>query len=166
MSASMGELVGRVSPCTPSRGGRGRRAAVDFFRGVFWVRRDFFVFFSRFLFFERTRPIAGTRPSCLMYLSTSTGVRTGCHYLISLYVSVCNARFYWLRALYEADFHNPGSMLAREYGLTRGTRFVARCLEVVAVAGLVSWCVLGGAGFFRFGFFPYFVFQTDSLLQV
>ena len=101
-----------------------------------------------------------------MYLSTSTGVRTGCHYLISLYVSVCNARFYWLRALYEADFHNPGSMLAREYGLTRGTRFVARCLEVVAVAGLVSWCVLGGAGFFRFGFFPYFVFQTDSLLQV
>ena len=44
---------------------------------------------------------------------------------------------------------NPGSMEAGEYGLTRGTRFVARCLEVVAVAGLmwVSWCVLGGADF-------------------
>ena len=97
MSASMGELVGRVSPCTPSRGGRGRRAAVDFFRGVFWVRRDFFVFFSRFLFFERTRPIAGTRPSCLMYLSTSTGVRTGCHYLMGLSVRLCMCnirRFY------------------------------------------------------------------------
>ena len=46
---------------------------------------------------------------------------------------------------------NPGSMEAGEYGLTRGTCFVARCLEVVAVAGLmwVSWCVFGGAGFFR-----------------
>ena len=42
-------------------------------------------------------------------------------------------------------------MEADEYGLTRGTWFFARRLEVVAVAGLmwVSWCVLGGAGFFR-----------------
>ena len=46
---------------------------------------------------------------------------------------------------------NPGSMEAREYGLTRETRFVARCLDVVAVAGPMwaSWCVFGGAGFFR-----------------
>ena len=43
------------------------------FRGVFWMRRDFsclvrvcFVFF-----FERTRPAASMRPSCLIYLSTS-----------------------------------------------------------------------------------------------
>ena len=45
---------------------------------------------------------------------------------------------------------NPASMKAREYGLTRGMRFVARCLEVVAVAGLmwVSWCVFGEADFF------------------
>ena len=35
---------------TPSRGGRGRRAAVDLFRGVFWVRWDFFAFFF-FVFF-------------------------------------------------------------------------------------------------------------------
>ena len=42
---------------------------------------------------------------------------------------------------------NPGSIEAGEYGLTRGTRVFARCLEVVAVAGLmwVSWCVFGGA---------------------
>ena len=62
-------------------------------------------------FFERTRPAASMKPSCLIYLSNSnkvrprersdrghflpigkkplhTGVRTGCHYLISLYVSV------------------------------------------------------------------------------
>ena len=40
-------------------------------------------------------------------------------------------------------------MEAGEYGLTRGTFFVVRRLEVVAVAGLmwISWCVLGAAGF-------------------
>ena len=40
-----------------------------------------------------------------------TGVRTGCHYLIGLRVCqcVCNIRrFYRLRELYEADFHQPG----------------------------------------------------------
>ena len=39
-----------------------------------------------------------------------------------------------------------------EYGLTRGTCFVARRLEVVAVAGLlwISWCVLASAGFLFF----------------
>ena len=29
------------------------------------------------------------RPPCLIYFSTSTGVRTGCHYSISMSVSVC-----------------------------------------------------------------------------
>ena len=40
---------------------------------------------------------------------------------------------------------NSGFMEGGEYGLTRGTCFVARSLEVVAVAGLVSisWCGLG-----------------------
>ena len=42
-------------------------------------------------------------------------------------------------------------MEADEYGLTHETCLVARSLEVIAVAGLlrISWCVLGGAGFFR-----------------
>ena len=50
---------------------------------------------------------------------------------------------------------NPGSMEAGVYGLTRGMSLVARRLEVVAVAGLlwISWCVLGGAGFFLVFFF-------------
>ena len=41
-------------------------------------------------------------------------------------------------------------MEAGEYGLTRGTCFVARRLEVVAVAGLlrILWCVLGAVGIF------------------
>ena len=45
---------------------------------------------------------------------------------------------------------NAVSMEAGEYGLTRGTWFFARCLEVVAVAGLlwISWCIFGGADFF------------------
>ena len=50
-------------------------------------------------------------------------------------------------------------MEAGEYGLTRGTCFVASRLEFVAVAGLlwISWRVLGAAFFFlffsRFSFF-------------
>ena len=53
---------------------------------------------------------------------------------------------------------NQGSMEAGVYGRTRGTCFVARRLEVVAVAGLlwISLCVLCAAGFrvivFRFIF--------------
>ena len=43
---------------------------------------------------------------------------------------------------------------ARECGLPRGTRFVARRLELVAVAVRlwISWCVLGGADFSRLFF--------------
>ena len=48
---------------------------------------------------------------------------------------------------------------ACEYGLPRGTCFVARRLELVAVAGRlwISWCVLGGAGFFSFFSFVFFI---------
>ena len=54
---------------------------------------------------------------------------------------------------------NLGSREAGEYGLTLGTSFVARRLEVVAVAGLlwIPRCVLGAAGF-RF-FPPFFFFE-------
>ena len=71
---------------SPSRGGRGRRVAVDFVVCFGWGGFFRFFFFD-FFFFERTRPAASMRPPCLIYLSTSTGARTGCHYLIS--VSVC-----------------------------------------------------------------------------
>ena len=49
-------------------------------------------------------------------------------------------------------------METREYGLTRETRFVARRLEVVAVAGLlrISWCVLCTAGFISCFFFVFY----------
>ena len=80
-----------------------RRLEVVAVAGLMWVSwcafggagffPCFFIFI--FIFFERTRPAASMRPPCLIYLSTSTGVRTGCHCLISLSVSVCNIhRFY------------------------------------------------------------------------
>ena len=59
-----------VFHCTPSRGGRGRRAAVDIFRGVFFqCLVGFRVFFFRFLYFERTRPTASTRPPLASFTS-------------------------------------------------------------------------------------------------
>ena len=59
-------------------------------------------------------------------------------------------------------------MEAGEYGLTRGTCFVARRLEVVAVAGLlwISWCVLDAAGFVFFRSFFFFSSNAHGLLQV
>ena len=58
-------------------------------------------------------------------------------------------------------------MEAGEYGVTRGTCFVARRLEVGAVTGLlrVSWFVLGAAGF-RVFFCCFFSSSADGLTQV
>ena len=55
-------------------------------------------------------------------------------------------------------------MEAGEYGLTRGTCFVARRPEVVAVAGLlwISWCFLGEAGFRAF-LFRFFFLRTHTV---
>ena len=55
---------------------------------------------------------------------------------------------------------NPGSMEAGEYGLTRGTCFIACRLQLDAVAGLlwISWCVFVGGRFFRVFFFNRFCF--------
>ena len=56
-------------------------------------------------------------------------------------------------------------MEAGKYGLTRGTCSISPRLEIVAVAGLLwlSWCVLGGADFFVFCFFPrFFILRTHT----
>ena len=91
-----------------------------------------------------------------------TGVRTGCHYLISLSVCVCATfvGFTDCESCTRPISTNPGSMKAGEYGLTRGTCFFESRLEVVAVAGLLwnSRWVLGGADFFAFFFFRFFFF--------
>ena len=137
--------------------------------GLMWVSScifggaGYFLFFCSFFSFERTRSAASTRPPCLMYLSTSTGVRTGCHYLISLRVCVLVV-FTDCESCTRRISTNPGSMEAGEYGLTRGTCFVARRLDVVAVAGLLwtSWCVLGAAGFISFFFPTLFFLRTHT----
>ena len=155
--------------CGRKRGTRfiARRREVVAVAGLLWISwcllsaAGFFVFF----FFERTRPTASMRPPCLVYLSTSTGVRTGCPYLISLSVCLCLCVLsvtFVVVADCESGMRpistNPGSMEAGECGLTLGMCFVARRLEVVAVAGLpwISWCVLGAAGF-RVFFFRFFL---------
>ena len=55
-------------------------------------------------------------------------------------------------------------MEASEYGLTRWTCFVARRIEVIAVAGLlwISWCVLGGANFLDFFYFDFVFLRTHT----
>ena len=53
-------------------------------------------------------------------------------------------------------------MEAGEYGLARVTCFVARPLDVIAVAGLqwISWCASGAAGFR--GLFSFFFLRTHT----
>ena len=89
-----------VFPRMPSRVGRGRRPAVDSVVSFGWG--GFSVFFQfDFCSLERTRPAASMRPPLapFTYLLVMrpffayredkflhTGVRTGCHYLISVFV--------------------------------------------------------------------------------
>ena len=88
-------------------------------------------------------------------------------------VSACLCVTFFVFTDYESGTRaistNPGSMKAGEYELTRVTCFVARCLEVVAVAGLpwISRCVLGGGGLFLdFLFDFFFSSNAHGLLQV
>ena len=78
----------------------GCRLELDAVAGLLWISwcvlggADFlrvFFFPDFFVFFKRARPVASMRPLCLIYLSTNTGVRIGCNYLMSLSVrlSVC-----------------------------------------------------------------------------
>ena len=70
---------------------------------------------------------------------------------LSVYLSVCvTFEFFSDRENCAKPIStNPGSMEAGENGLTRGTCFVTRRLEVVAVTGMlwISSCILGAAGF-------------------
>ena len=103
-----------------------------------------------------------------MYLFTSTEVRTGCHHLFSLCVCVMFVVFNDCESCARPISTNPGSMESGEYGLTRGTCFIAWGLELHAVAGLlwISWCVLCGADFSVFFFVFFFSSNAHGLLQV
>ena len=101
--------------------------------------------FSPRFFFERTLPAASMRPPGLIYLSTSSDCES-CTTAIST---------------------NSESMEASECGLTRGTCFVARRLEMIAVDGLLwnSWYVSGAAAF-RFCFHFLFFGLTQPAARV
>ena len=145
----------------PSRVSRGPRAAVDFV--MCFGCGGFFLFFSPIFFFEGTQLAASMRPPCPIYLSTGIeavffykakklriGVRTG---LIRLLVCVCATfvAFTDCESCTRPISTHPGPIAteAGEYGLTCGTCFITRRLDVVPIAGLlwISWCVLGAAGF-------------------
>ena len=78
---------------------------------------------------------------------------------------MCNIRVFYVFADCDSWTRpistNRGSMEAHEYGLTRRTCFIARRVEVVAVAGLlwISWCGLDAAGLFRV--FQVFTFSNS-----
>ena len=118
-------------------------------------------FFSIFFFLERTRPAASMRPRCLIHLSTSTEVRTGCHYLISLSVCICVTFIVFTdcESCTRPISTKLGSMEADDYGLTLGTCFVVRRLDIgrgrrAAVDFVVCF---GWGGFFsRVFFFDFF----------
>ena len=116
------------------------------------------------------------RPPCLIYLSTCTGVRTGCHYLVSLSVCLCACqcmcnvrRFYRLRELYEADFHKPGiygSGRVRANSWDVSSRAVSRWSRSPGCCGFrgVFWV---GRIFFVFFFVElFFSSNAHDLLQV
>ena len=78
-----------------------RRLEVVAVAGLLWISWCALgaagVRFFPFFFLERTRPAVSMIPPCLIYLSTSTGVRTGLHYLSSLSACLCMCnirRFY------------------------------------------------------------------------
>ena len=94
-----------------------------------------------------------------------TGERTGCQSFLRLSVSVSACATFVLSSDRESCTKpistNSGSMVAREYGLTRASCFLECRIKLDAVAGLlsISWCVLGRADFSVFFFCIFFCFE-------
>ena len=81
-------------------------------------------FFSFSLLRTHTAYCKHEATSCLIYLSTSTGVRTGCHYLFNRLVclSVCHpvtfVVFTYCESCTRPIYTNPGYMEVGKYELT------------------------------------------------
>ena len=127
------------------------------FRGVFWVGRIFFVFFFRLFSSDAhgllqvrghlasftslliMRSFFAYRQKSLFILGCVQGASIS---LVCLSVCLCPSCVTFVvftdcESCTRPISTNPGSIGAGEYGLARGTCFVACCLEVVAVAGLL-----------------------------
>ena len=96
--------------------------------------RFFFVFFTSNA--HGLLQVQGNLASCTSLLVPG-GVQRTIIYLDCLPVCATFVVYADSKSFTRAISTNPGSMEAGEFGLTRGTCFVARCLEVVAVAGLL-----------------------------
>ena len=77
-----------VFHCMQSRGGRGRRAAVDIFRCVFLVFRGISCFL-RFLYFERTRPTTSMRPPLASFTCLLVNINTQTVLLFRTWCTAC-----------------------------------------------------------------------------
>ena len=93
-------------------------------------------------------------------------MRTGCHYLFGLSVSLCVTfvGFTVCEGCTRPICTNRGSMEVGEYGLTRGTCFLACRLELDAVVGLlwISGCVPRLADYSVFFVFDLFFLRTHT----
>ena len=106
--------------------------------------RPFFVYRQKTLFMPgcvqgAIIQLLGSPSVCLpVCLSVCLSV---CLCVLSVCVCVTLVVFADCESYTRPFFTNPGSTEACEYGLARGTRFVARHLEMVTVAGLlrISW---------------------------
>ena len=108
-----------------------------------WGGADIFsVFFFSIFFLERTRPAASMRPPLA---SVTSLLVPGCVQGAIINLSVCVSVSVFVTFVVFTDCEsctrpistNPISMEAGEYGLTRGTCFFVRRLQVVAVARLL-----------------------------
>ena len=100
-------------------------------------------------------------PPCLIYLSTSAGVHTGCHYLFSLSVCVTLVVF---TELYAAIFHKPGiygsgRVWANAWDVFRPVPSRGGRGRRVAVDFVVCF---GWGGFFRVFFFDVCFLRTHT----
>ena len=99
-----------------------RRVELVAVAGLLWISwrvlgaAGFGVFLSFFFLRTHTACFKYEATSCLIYLSTSTGVRTRCQYLISLRVCVTFVVFTDWESCTRPISTNPGSMEAGEYG--------------------------------------------------
>ena len=150
-----------VFRCTPPRGDRVRRAAVDFVVGFGCGGISLFV--DLFFFEKRTRPAASMRPPFLIFLFYSnkavfclqgkkaSSYRGACRaplFNSSACMSVCMCVcatfvvFTDCESCTSSISTNPGCIETDKYEPTRGRCFVARRLEVIAVTGLLWICLL------------------------
>ena len=124
------------------------------------------MFFSVVFFFERTRPAASMKPPCLIYLSTSNEARPRDRSDRGRFLPIGEKSLFLIpdcESCTRPISTNPGSIEeACEYGLTRGTCFVARRLGGRGRRAAVDFVVCFWVRRDLFVFFRYFFLRTHT----